>query len=100
MTERQAEILTAIREHVDTRGFSPTLRELCAATGVSSVSVIDHHLRKMANAGHIIRRPDISRGLTLPDVAAVRVGDEIEATDLDGRPIGRVLFAAPVPKAA
>lgn len=100
MTERQAEILAYIREHVDKHGFPPTVREIGKRHGVRSPSVVLYHLRKLADAGLIVRHFGISRGLELPDVASVRVGDEIEATDLDGRPIGRVLFAAPVPKAA
>lgn len=100
MTERQQQILDFIREHLDKRGFPPTVREIGRRHGISSTAVVNYHLRKLAEAGKIIRHPDVSRGLELPDMASVRIGDEIEATDLDGVPIGRVLFLAPVSKAA
>lgn len=100
MTERQAQILDYIREHIDKCGFPPTIREIGEQHGIRSTNTVNYHLNNLARAGHIIRHPDVSRGLELPGVAAVRIGDEIEAMDLDGRPIGRVLFAAAVPKAA
>ena len=100
ITERQAEILGKIREHIDKHGYPPTLREIGRATGLRSLSVVDHHLRKLVAAGQIVRHRDVARGIDLVDTVPVRIGEEIEATDLDGVPIGRVLFLSPVPKAA
>lgn len=100
MTDRQRDILGKIREHIDRHGYAPTLRELGRATGIGAISVIDYHLDKLVGAGLIVRDFGIARGLRVVDTVPVQIGEEIEATDLQGRPIGRVLFAAPVPKAA
>lgn len=100
MTERQTQILDYIREHIDAQGYAPLVREIGTRIGVRSTSVVNFHLDKLARAGLIAREPGISRGLTLPGVASVRVGDEIEAETLDGVSLGRVRFLAPIPKAA
>lgn len=100
MTDRQREILSLIRGHIDRHGYAPTLRELSRATGIGAISVIDYHLDKLVGAGLIVRDFGIARGLRVVDTVPVQIGEEIEATDLDGTPIGRVLFLAPVPKAA
>lgn len=100
LTERQREILSLIREHFDRCGYAPTLRELSRAAGIASLSVVDYHLNKLVDAGKIVRDSGIARGLRVVDTVPVQIGEEIEATDLDGVPIGRVLFLSPVPKAA
>ena len=100
ITERQAEILGKIREHIDRHGYAPTLRELSRATGIGAISVIDYHLDKLVGAGLIVRDFGVARGLKVVDTVPVQIGEDIEATDLAGTPIGRVLFLAPVAKAA
>ena len=100
ITERQQKILDYIRDHLDLHGYPPTIREIGRHEGISSTSVVNYHLNKLVTAGRISRAFGISRGLDLVDTVPVRIGDEIEATNLDGVPIGRVRFLAPAAKAA
>jgi repressor LexA len=64
-TERA--ILKAIRELIKDRGYSPSIRELCAIPdiGVSSTSTMQKYLDHMEQHGFIARTPGISRSIRI-----------------------------------
>ena len=45
----------------------PTVRDIQSACDISSTSVVDYNLRLLERDGFIRRRPDIARGIELPD---------------------------------
>jgi repressor LexA len=55
------EIVTATRD----RGYPPSVRELCAALGMSSPSTVQHHLERLAAAGLIRRDPGRPRAIVV-----------------------------------
>lgn len=55
LTPRQQAILEAIRSHVGTHGFAPSIPELCQALGISSSSTVHHHLTTLEKLGHLKR---------------------------------------------
>jgi repressor LexA len=65
MTDRQAAILSCVEQHIATRGFAPSLREIMEACGVSSTSVAAYNLRRLVQYGCLETTPGIARSLTL-----------------------------------
>lgn len=53
ITERQKSILKEIVEYKDQNGFPPTVRELCAKTGLKSTSSMAAHLQTLKDMGYI-----------------------------------------------
>lgn len=55
LTARQQQVLTAIREWVERRGYPPTVREIGAEVGLGSPSSVAHHLKALERRG-LLRR--------------------------------------------
>ena len=47
LTSRQKEILTVIQNYVKEKGYSPSVREIGCAVGLSSSSTVHTHLTKL-----------------------------------------------------
>lgn len=69
LTERQQQILDFIRECVDARGNTPSLREIMARFGFTSPATVSSHLDLLEKKGAIRREPGRSRNIVLPDRA-------------------------------
>lgn len=59
------EILEMVTGYIREHGFSPTLREIADATGISSSSVVAYHLSHMRDAGIITYRDGLSRTIAI-----------------------------------
>ena len=64
---RQQRILEFIRNFFDENGRPPTVRDIQTACDISSTSVVDYNLRLLERDGHLTRKPDIARGIELPN---------------------------------
>ena len=69
LSERQQNILNYIRQYVGENGRPPTIREIGAATHISSTSVVNYNLGKLEEKGLLDRDADVSRGLRLTEKA-------------------------------
>ena len=67
LPDKQERILKFIREFMQENGLPPTVRDIQKACRISSTSVVDYNLRIMQRDGHLRRRPDVARGIELPD---------------------------------
>lgn len=71
-------VLEAIRRSLRLKGRPPTLREICADTGIKSTNGARYHLAILERAGVIERDPLVTRGLRIvqdaPDSVAGRTG--------------------------
>jgi repressor LexA len=67
LTKRQKGILEFIAEYVQARGYPPTIREIGEAVGITSTSVVNYNLNRLAERGYLLRERDVSRGLRLID---------------------------------
>jgi repressor LexA len=56
LTERQAEVLSYIREHIVSQGYAPSVREIGQGVGLSSSGTVQHHLGELEARGYIFRR--------------------------------------------
>ena len=54
---KQQAILVAIRQHFREHGYSPKIREIQKLTSISSLSLVDLHLRTLQRLEYITRVP-------------------------------------------
>lgn len=78
---RQQQMLDFIRRYRREHGYPPTLREIGAAVGISSTSVVNYNLERLEAMGLLVRHPETSRGLRLLE-------DEGEANAPAPEPMG------------
>lgn len=65
LTDRQAEVVQAIREHVHEHGWPPTMRDLAARFGWSGPSAAFQQLAYIERKGWIVRLPGASRAIRI-----------------------------------
>lgn len=63
--KRQGQILDFIRQHIQTNGSAPTLRQIADAIGVSSLATVHEHLTTLERKGLIKRKTGKTRAIEL-----------------------------------
>ncbi|MDX2163493.1 MAG: transcriptional repressor LexA [bacterium] len=79
LSERQRNILRFIESYIEQHGFPPTIRNIGAATGIESTSVVNYNLNKLVSAGYLARESRASRGLRLVKDANGKSGRRAQA---------------------
>ncbi len=93
LTKRQRQIFDFISEFVEERGYSPSLEEIAAAFGLSSVATVHKHVKHLVDKGYLRKAWNRSRSVepvpsTDSESAAVEsVHVPILGTVAAGRPI-------------
>jgi SOS-response transcriptional repressor LexA len=64
-TDKTIRILQYIEEHWAERHYAPSLRDIKAGCGISSLSVVAWNVGKLERRGKINRTPEIARSITL-----------------------------------
>ena len=80
LTPRQRTILRFIHDWVQERGYSPSMREIGRAVGLTSTSSVEHQLSALESKGHLRREPGCPRTVEVrlpgvPPVPAKGPGD-------------------------
>lgn len=65
LSQRQKKILGYLREFTSRKGYPPSIRDIGAACGISSTSVVNYNLNILEREGHIRRDHEVSRGIEL-----------------------------------
>lgn len=65
LTSRRQQILQFIRDFVEEKGYSPTVRDIAKGCGISSPSAIQYHLDILKQEGYIRREPEVFRSIGL-----------------------------------
>lgn len=97
LTVKQAKVLQELKKYIATKGYPPTVRELCALTNLNSTATIHVHLDHLASKGYIKKDKDKNRTIellvpneysnkkdgviTLPLLGKVTAGNPIEAIE-------------------
>jgi repressor LexA len=63
LTDRQLAILTVIDEHMRSRGYPPSVREIGEAVGLTSTSTVHAHLGTLQRLGYLRRDPTKPRAI-------------------------------------
>ena len=85
---KREQILQFIRSEIETKGYPPSVREICHAVNLSSTSTVHMHLRTLENRGMIRRDASKPRALEVLDGTAPR-GRSIPV-------VGRVTAGIPI----
>lgn len=85
-TERQLDILNFIDEYRQKNGYSPSIREIGAGTGIASTSAVNYQINRLVEGGYLARTSDVSRSLILLEAAYEAMGkpapEEFEFSNL------------------
>ena len=73
LTDRQANVLKAIAALSERRPYPPTVREIQAEAGVSSVSVVSYNMRNLERMGYLSLTPRIARGVVITEAGRDRL---------------------------
>ncbi len=94
---RQEQMIEFIQVFQDEHGYPPTIREIGAAVGISSTSVVNYNLEKLEEQGRIERNRDVSRGLRLLD-DGLKPAMRREASRVRSLPLyGAIAAGYPIP---
>ena len=63
LTARQHQILGLICDHVDQRGYPPSVRDLVQALGLASTNGVHEQLSILVKKGWLVRERGVARGL-------------------------------------
>ncbi|MFQ9515422.1 MAG: transcriptional repressor LexA [Eubacterium sp.] len=67
ITAKQEQILNYIKEELLSKGYPPTVREICEEVGLKSTSSVHAHLSTLENNGYIRRDPTKPRAIEIVD---------------------------------
>lgn len=84
LSRRQQQIIDFIRSYIQERGYSPSIRNIGEAVGLSSSSTVHSHLRALEKHHYIRRDPAKPRSLQLVDRDPGRV-ERLEALVREAR---------------
>ena len=73
LTDRQEDILNALKQFIATRGYPPTVRELGEAVGLSSPATTQFHLNKLEEKGYIKKDNAKNRTIELLEIGRAHV---------------------------
>lgn len=64
---RQQRILEFMKEEISTKGYPPTVREICAAIGIKSTSTVHKDIETLVSEGYLKKDPSKPRALMVVD---------------------------------
>ncbi|MCI8609085.1 MAG: transcriptional repressor LexA [Firmicutes bacterium] len=106
LKEREQRILNYMKEEIRTKGYPPTVREICTAIGIKSTSTAHKDIESLVRQGYLVKDPSKPRALMVVDphankrqpVPATSSGSSaVERTDVVDIPIiGRVAAGTPI----
>lgn len=67
ISKKQSEILEYMKNEIISRGFPPSVREICEAVNLKSTSSVHSHLETLEKNGYIRRDPTKPRAIEIVD---------------------------------
>lgn len=64
---RQLKILEFMKEEISTKGYPPTVREICSAIGIKSTSTVHKDIETLVSEGYLRKDPSKPRALMVVD---------------------------------
>ena len=105
LKDRERKILNYMKEEIRTKGYPPTVREICTAVGIKSTSTAHKDIESLVRQGYLVKDPSNPRALMVVDphadksakTAAAPAPVEMERTDIIDIPVvGRVAAGTPI----
>ena len=89
LSDRQEAILKAIGALMDRQPYPPSVREIQAEAGVSSVPVVAHNMRILERMGYLSLTPMIARGAVITEAGRRRIAPP------GAKPLSRLICSQP-----
>lgn len=67
LKERERQILNYMKEEIRTKGYPPTVREICNAVGIKSTSTAHKDIESLVRQGYLVKDPSKPRALMVVD---------------------------------
>jgi len=67
LSDKQKKILSFLKQELMTKGYPPSVREICDAVGLKSTSTVHGHLERLEKKGYIRRDPTKPRAIEILD---------------------------------
>ncbi len=67
LKDREQKILNYMKTEVRTKGYPPTVREICSALGIKSTSTVHKDIESLVRAGYLKKDPSKPRALMVVD---------------------------------
>ena len=91
LKEKEKRILDYIRETIETKGYSPTVRDISRALDIKSTSTVFSYLARLEEKGYIVRESGKSRTIRVDED-----GNGVASLGMRVPIIGRVRAGAPI----
>lgn len=69
LKEREQKILNYMKEEIKTKGYPPTVREICSALNIKSTSTAHKDIESLVKQGFLVKDPSKPRALMVVDPA-------------------------------
>ena len=90
LTLQQQKVLDFVTVFREKKGYPPSVREICTATGLKSTATVHGHLERLERKGYIRRDPSKPRAISIKDSA--------KRKKYRGTPVlGKVTAGIPIP---
>ena len=105
LKERECKILNYMKEEIRTKGYPPTVREICAAVGIKSTSTAHKDIESLVRQGYLVKDPSKPRALMVVDPHSDRKKTPVPAGDVSALDrsdvveipvVGRVAAGTPI----
>jgi repressor LexA len=84
LSKKQQEILDYLKEEILSKGYPPTVREICEKVGLKSTSSVHSHLNTLERNGFIRRDPTKPRAIEICDDSFQMVRTEMTSLPIVG----------------
>ena len=92
ISRKQQEILDYLKEEILSKGYPPTVREICEKVGLRSTSSVHSHLNTLERNGYIRRDPTKPRAIEICDDSFQMVRTEMASLPI----VGNVAAGQPI----
>ncbi len=70
--DKQSEIYEFLKTYTESKGYPPSVREICEAVSLRSTSTVHGHLKRLEKKGMIKRDPSKPRALEIAELSAAK----------------------------
>lgn len=95
LSDRQRRMIEFISDFSSEYGYPPSIREIGAAVGISSTSVVNYNLNRLVEEGYLNRDQNVSRGIRLTEKLAHATQQIVDNIRIPL--VGRIFASEPVP---
>lgn len=92
LSEKQKKILNFLKQEIRTKGYPPSVREICDAVGLKSTSTVHGYLERLEKKGLIRRDPTKPRAIEILDDTTYVFKKELVNVPI----VGRVTAGQPI----